>query len=280
MILGDLKELEIPRFGSIAVETVDSALSDAGGGRREGRAGPPVRRGGLGGGGAADQREHRALAELRGVHGARDADRERGHPARPADPDRGRDGRGARSSGRSPGCAWRSSSGAATLRGGRSSPWRWASPSAMVAHAPRGPRFKAMGVAPDDFVPDSHPLTELHLEAGLLLLLRGVRGGRRRDALAHLREVGGADRRADLGDDDPGRGEHRRRRRAYGDAGEAVGRRGPAGHQPGRDRGGRRAHALRSAPLLRRAAPQAPAWTRRARPPACRWAAARARRTR
>ena len=37
VIIGDLKELDIPRVGSIAVEHIDTALSDAADRRREGR---------------------------------------------------------------------------------------------------------------------------------------------------------------------------------------------------------------------------------------------------
>ena len=58
------------------------------------------------------------------------------------------------------------------------------------------------------------PLHRVHLEARRVHRDRRGPRGRRRHPLAHLRQVRRAGRRPDLRDDDPGRGQHRRRRRA------------------------------------------------------------------
>ena len=70
------------------------------------------------------------------------------------------------------------------------------------------------GVSPESFdARRPQPLDNIIAQPGLLRVLRRVLRRRRRDALADDREVGRADRRAHLGDDDPGGRERRRRRR-------------------------------------------------------------------
>ncbi len=104
-----------------------------GGRGREGGAGAALRRRGLGGGRGAHLREHRALVQLRAVHGRRHADRGGRDRARPADPDRGGDGRGARV--RAAGGTVRGArrTAAASSRAARSPRWPWASRSGSRA---------------------------------------------------------------------------------------------------------------------------------------------------
>ena len=86
---------------------------------------------------------------------------------------------------------------------------------------------------------------------------------RRRDALADLGQVGRPGRRPDLGDDDPGGGQHRRRRGAR-QLGRLARRDRPARHQPGRDR------ARRVVTLTSSALSDAGGASATSRPPACR----------
>ena len=103
VIIGGPQGARDPALGlDLGGRRADTVISDAAEQGRARRAGAPLGRRRVGGGRAADEREHRALGELRGLHGARHADRGGRHPARPADPDRGRDGGGARSSARWP----------------------------------------------------------------------------------------------------------------------------------------------------------------------------------
>ena len=213
VIIGDLKELEIPRVGSIAVEHIDTVALRRRRGRREGRARPAVRRGRLGGGRAAHEREHRALDQLRGVHGAGDADRRGRHPARPADPDRRRHGGrpGVRPARRALGGA--RPAPVATSPAARSPRSASGFPAGIVLACLATLVFKWHRGEPGRLRAERPRAHRLHLEARLLLVLRRLRGGRGGDPLADERQVGRADRRPDLRDHDPGGLQHRRRRR-------------------------------------------------------------------
>ena len=74
----------------------------------------------------------------------------------------------------------------------------------------------ATGLIPAGFSQDEPPLHQVHLEAGPLHGDRGGAGRRGRRAVADLGQVGGPGRRADLGHDDPRGRQHRRSRRARG----------------------------------------------------------------
>ena len=74
---------------------------------------------------------------------------------------------------------------------------------------------------------------------------------------AHLDQVGRADRRADLGHDDPRRRQHRRRRRATETGPSGAGRSRSSASTWSRSAAGHR-HALRPAPLYRSAATRTP----------------------
>ena len=98
---------------------------------------------------------------------------------------------------------------------------------------------RATGVFPDDFSTAEHGLGNHHLRPRLPELLRRGLRGRRRHAQPVDGQVRRADRRAHLGHDDPGRRQHRDR------GGVPRGRRlarehGAAGDQPLRDRARRR----------------------------------------
>ena len=65
LILADLKELEIPRVGSIAVEHIDTAISDAADAAEKAARGPAVGCRRLGGGRGAHERGDGAVVLLR-----------------------------------------------------------------------------------------------------------------------------------------------------------------------------------------------------------------------
>jgi hypothetical protein len=72
--------------------------------------------------------------------------------------------------------------------------------------------FKATGLADADFDQSEHSIANVISSPGLLHVLRRRLRRRGRDAVAVDRQVGRPDRRADLGDDDPRGGQHRRDR--------------------------------------------------------------------
>ena len=213
MIIGDLKELEIPREGSIAVEHDRHRPVRRRRGGGEGGARAALRRRRLGGGRAAHQREHRALGQLPAfmvlamqigavgilldqpilIVGAMVVGPEFGPLA----------GLCVALVERRAELARRS---LAALGGGL--------PAGDRARLPRDPgRSRWTGVEPGRLRARRPRADRLHLEPRLLLLLRRLRGGHGGDPVADERQVGRADRRADLGDHDPGGVEHRRRRR-------------------------------------------------------------------
>ena len=83
--------------------------------------------------------------------------------------------------------------------------------------------IRAVDLTPDGFIATRAPVHRLHLQPRRLLVHRRLPRRRRRGAVADLGQVGRAGRGAGLGDDDPRRREHRRRRRArrVGESGAA-----------------------------------------------------------
>ena len=75
VVISDLREFGIDREGSIAIEDIDSLISDAADAGRAGGRGAAGGRRRLGGGRGPDLGEHRALGELPHLHGARLPDR-------------------------------------------------------------------------------------------------------------------------------------------------------------------------------------------------------------
>ena len=71
VIVSDLRELDVDKEGSIAIEHIDSTISSVAAEAERAAAGHPGRRRRLGGGRVPDLREHRAQRELPGLHGAR-----------------------------------------------------------------------------------------------------------------------------------------------------------------------------------------------------------------
>ena len=169
MIIGDLKELEIPRVGSIAVEHIDTALSDAADAAEKAAPGLPSDAV------VWEEVEQRTSENTElsisfvAFMVAGDADRRGRHPARPADPDRRRHGGrpGVRPARRA--LAWPSSSAAPTSRGARSRRSPSGSRPGSCSPASRRWSSRASVRVPDDFVPEPPRAHRLHLEARLLL---------------------------------------------------------------------------------------------------------------
>ena len=117
--------------------------------------------------------------------------------------------------------------------------------------------FEAIGASPDDFVPSDHQLTAFISKPGFFSFFVAFVAGTVGNPVADQRQVGSSDRGPDFGDDDPGGVQHRRGCRVWRlERGRRGG--GPARHQPHLDRARRRAHPVHPAPLLRGPAREAP----------------------
>ena len=213
VIIGDLKELEIPRVGSIAVEHIDTALSDAAEAAEKAAPGLPSDAV------VWEEVEQRTsentelsvsfvafmvLAMQIGavgilldqpilIVGAMVVGPEFGPLAGL--------------------CRWRSWSAAADLARRSFAALGVGLPGRHRAGLPADAGLQVDRREPRRLRARRAPAHRLHLEARLLLLLRRLRGRGGGDPLPDEREVGRADRRAHLGDHDPGGLEHRRRGR-------------------------------------------------------------------
>ena len=120
VIISDLRELDLHHKGTIAIEEVDSAISDAADEGREVREGPAIGRRRLGAGRGPHIGGDRAVGLVPRVHGDRDADRRRRRHPGLAGADHRRDGRRPRVRPARRRSAWRSSRSGATWPRSRS----------------------------------------------------------------------------------------------------------------------------------------------------------------
>ncbi len=112
-------------------------------------------------------------------------------------------------------------------------------------------------IAPESFSLDGHPFTQFISQPDAFSVIVAFFAGMAGVLSLTSTKSGALDRSADLGDDDPRRRQHRRRRRLRRRRRAHRGAR-PARPQPGRHPPRRRQHPLRAAAALREAPPRAP----------------------